>query len=137
MVALDRKTCSQAATVAICLPERRSTSMDRTRKANREGNEVTLQHQSRNESSLIEAVVEEKLAELQASIEQLKQTPKGLAELQRRVKAFGECPRMEAETSAQFYDKLRRWMDREAPPTKSPLHPPRQEGGCVPRHETG
>ena len=103
--------------------------MDRTRKATREGNEVTLQHQSRNESSLIEALVEEKLGELQASIEQLKQTPDGLTELQRRVKAFGECQRIEGETSAQFYDKLRRWMDREVLPTKSPLHPLRQDGG--------
>ena len=103
--------------------------MDRTRKATRDGNEVTLQHQSRNEMSLIAALVEERLAELQASIEQLKQTPAGPAELQRRVKAFGECQRIEGETSAQFYDKLRRWMDRDAPPTKSPLHPPRQDGG--------
>ena len=103
--------------------------MDRTRKATREGNEVTLQHRSRNESSAIEALVEEKLAELQAWIEQLKQTPAGLAELQRRVKAFGECQRIEGETSAQFYDKLRRWMDREVLPTKSPLHPPRQDSG--------
>jgi hypothetical protein len=67
------------------------------------------------------------VAELQASIEQLKQTPAGLAEPKRRVKAFGECQRIEDETSAQFYDKLRRWMDRELP-TKSPLHRPRQEG---------
>ena len=103
--------------------------MDRTRKATREGNEVTLQHQSRNEGSLIEALVEEKLAELQVSIKQLKQTAEGLEELQRRVKAFGDCKRIEGETSAQFYDKLRRWMDRELLPTKSPLHPPRQEGG--------
>lgn len=103
--------------------------MDRTRKATREDNEVTLQHQSRNESLQIAALVEEKLAELQASIEQLKQTPAGLAELQRRVKAFGECQRIEGETSARFYDKLRRWMDREVLPTKSPLHPPRQDSG--------
>ena len=103
--------------------------MDRTRKATREGNEVTLQHQSPNESSQIAALIEEKLGELQASIERLKQTPEGLAELQRRVKAFGECQRIEGETSAQFYDKLRRWMDREVLPTKLPLHPPRQAGG--------
>ena len=103
--------------------------MDRSRKANREGNEVTLQHKSRKEALQIEEVVEEKLAELQASIEQLKHTQEGLAELQRRVKAFGECQRIEGETSVQFYDKLRRWLDREILPTKSPLHPPRQVGG--------
>ena len=102
--------------------------MDRTRKTTRAGNEVTLQHQSRNENSPIEALVEETLAELQASIEQLKQTPKGLTELQRRVKTFGDCQRIEGQTTVQFYDKLRRWMDREAPSTKSPLHPPRQDG---------
>ncbi len=100
--------------------------MDRSRKANREGNEVTLQHKSRKEASLIEELVEENLAQLQASMEQLKQTPEGTAELQRRVKAFGECQRIEGETSGQFYDKLRRWLDREIPHTKSPLHPPRQ-----------
>jgi signal transduction histidine kinase len=100
--------------------------MDRSRKANREGNEVTLQHKSRQEASRIEEMVEENLAQLQASMEQLRQTPEGTAELQRRVKAFGECQRIEGETSGQFYDKLRRWLDREILPTKSPLHPPRQ-----------
>ena len=100
--------------------------MDRSRKANREGTEVTLQHKSRKEASLIEELVEEKLAQLQTSIEQLKQTPEGTAELQRRIKAFGECKRIDDETSGQFYDKLRRWLDREMPQTKSPLHHPRQ-----------
>ena len=100
--------------------------MDRSRKANREGNEVTLQHKSRPEALRIGELVEENLAQLQASIEQLKQTPEGTAELQRRVKAFGECKRIEGETSGQFYDKLRRWLDRDIPQIKSPLHPPRQ-----------
>jgi hypothetical protein len=100
--------------------------MDRSRKATREGNEVTLQHMSPKEALLIEELVEEKLAQLQASIEQLKQTPEGTAELQRRIKAFGECQRIQDETSGQFYDKLRRWLDRDIPQTKSPLHPPRQ-----------
>ena len=100
--------------------------MDRSRKATREGNEVTLQHMSPKEALLIEELVEEKLVGLQVSIEQLKQTPEGTAELQLRVKAFGECQRIEGETSGQFYDKLRRWLDRDIPLTKSPLHPPRQ-----------
>ena len=102
--------------------------MDRSRKANREGTEVTLQHKSRKEALLIAELVEEKLVQLQASIEQLKQTPEGIAELQRRVKAFGECSRLEGETSGEFYDKLRRWLEREIRQTKSPLHPPRQVG---------
>jgi type IV secretory pathway VirB4 component len=71
---------------------------------------------------LVEELVEEELANLQASIEQMKQTP----ELQRRIKAFGECQRTEDETSSQFYDKLRHWLNRDIPVTKSPLHPPRQ-----------
>lgn len=103
--------------------------MDRSRKANREGNEVTLQHKSRKEALLIEELVEEKLAQLLASIEQLKQTPEGMAELERRVKVFGECKRIEDETPGQFHDKLRRWLERDIPQTKSPLHPPRQVGG--------
>lgn len=100
--------------------------MDRSRKANREGNEVTLQHKSPKQAVLIEELVEEKLAELQATLEQLKQTPEGMAELERRTKAFGECTRVDGETSTQFYAKLCRWLDREIPQTKSPLHPPRQ-----------
>ena len=103
--------------------------MDRSRRANRERNEVTLQHKSRKEALRIERLVEEKLAELQASMEQLRQTPEGMAELKRRTKVFGECTRIEDETPGQFYDKLRRWLEREIPPTKSPLHPPRQVGG--------
>lgn len=100
--------------------------MDRSRKANREGNEVTLQHKSQKEALLIEELVEENLAQLQASIEQLQQTPEGTAELRRRVKAFGECKRIAGDTSGQFYDKLCRWLDKEMLQTKSPLHPPRQ-----------
>ena len=100
--------------------------MDRTRKATREGNEITLQHMSPKEAFLIEELVEDNLTQLLASVEQLKETPEGSAELQRRTKAFGECQRIEDETSRQYYDKLRRWLDQEIPQTKSPLHPPRQ-----------
>ena len=100
--------------------------MDRTRKATREGNEITLQHMSPKEAFLIEELVEDNLIQLLASVEQLKQSPEGSAELRRRTKAFGECQRTEDETSRQFYDKLRRWLDQEIPQTKSPLHPPRQ-----------
>ena len=100
--------------------------MDRGRKANRDVNETTLQHVSRGEALLVAELVEEKLVELQASIERLKQTPAGVAEFQRRAKAFGECQQTDGESSVQFYDKLRRWLDRDIPLTKSPLHPPRQ-----------
>lgn len=100
--------------------------MDRSRKATRAGNEATLQHQSRPEALRIEELDQENLTQLQAAMERLQQTAAGAAELQRRVKAFGECQRGEGETSGQFYAKLRRWLDREIPQTKLPLHPPRQ-----------
>jgi hypothetical protein len=102
--------------------------MDRTRKLNREINEATLQHVSKGEAELIAEIVEEKLAQLQASVEQLRQTPEGIAQLERREKAFGECRRTEEETSREFYDKLRHWLERDMPQTKFPLHPPRQNG---------
>lgn len=100
--------------------------MDRSRKANRTGNEETLQHQSVPETLRIEELVEEKLAELQAALAKLGQTPAGILERERRIKAFGICERTAEETSRQFHDKLRHWLDREIPQTKSPLHPPRQ-----------
>lgn len=102
--------------------------MDTSRKANREDDEITLQYKSRQEALLDEELVEEKLAELHASIEQLKQTPVEAAELQRRIKLFGECKRNEGETSGQFYARLSHWLDRDIPQTKSPLHAPRQTG---------
>jgi hypothetical protein len=101
---------------------RQEASVDRSRKATREGTEATLKHMSPKEALLIEELVEEKLAQLQASLEQLRGTP----EFQRRAKALSECQRTEDETSGQFYDRLRRWLERDIPPTKSPLHPPRQ-----------
>ncbi len=100
--------------------------MDITRKANREAQEETLQYRTRNEALLDEALIEEKLTQLLAFVGQLKQTPVGAAEIQRRVKLFGECKRSEGETSAEFYSKLRHWLDKSMPKTKSPLHPPRQ-----------
>jgi hypothetical protein len=102
--------------------------MDRTRKANREVNEATLQHVSQGEAERIAEIMEEKLAQLQSRVAELRQTSEGAAELERRAKAFGECLRSEEETSRQFYDKLRHWLERDIPQTKLPLHPPRQNG---------
>ena len=102
--------------------------MDQSRKANREDNEITLQYKSRQETRLDEEFTEDKLTELLASINQLDQTLPGADELQRRTKLFGECKRIEGETSGQFYVRLRHWLDREIPQTKSPLHAPRQTG---------
>ncbi len=102
--------------------------MDRSRKANSQANEVTLQHQSPAEALLLEEQYQEKLAQLEASIEQSKQTPAEAELLEKRNKHFGLCQRTENETSGQFYARLRVWLDRELPQTKSPLHPPRQTG---------
>ena len=100
--------------------------MDTSRKANREDNEKTLQYKSPNEALLDEELYEAKLAELLGVIGRLEQTPVEAAELQRRIKLFGECQRIEGETSGQFYARLRHWLDRKIPQTKSPLHAPRQ-----------
>jgi hypothetical protein len=100
--------------------------MDISRKANREAQEGTLQYRSRQEALLDEELSEEKLTQLLAFIAHLERTPEGADEIQRRAKLFGECKRSEGETSAEFYAKLRHWLDKSMPKTKSPLHPPRQ-----------
>jgi hypothetical protein len=102
--------------------------MDHSRKANRKDNEITLQYKTRQETLLDEELSEDKLTQLLASISQLEQTPQGTVEIQRRKKLFGECNRIEGETSGQFYVRLHQWLNREIPQTKSPLHPPRQTG---------
>ena len=102
--------------------------MDITRKATREGNETTLQYQSPQEALLVEGLNEDQLTQLLESISRLEQTPAGAAELQRRIKFFGDCKRIDGETSGQFYGRLRHWLDRDMPQTKSPLHAPRQTG---------
>ncbi|MGO9114047.1 MAG: hypothetical protein ACLP9L_32935 [Thermoguttaceae bacterium] len=102
--------------------------MDHSRKANREDNEKTLQYKSRQEAMLDEEFTEDKLKQLLASISQLDQTPPGAADLQRRTKLFGECKRIEGETSGQYYARLHHWLNQEIPQTKSPLHAPRQMG---------
>ena len=61
-------------------------------------------------------------------ISDLEQTPSGAAELQQRTNLFGECKRTEDETSGEFHGRLRHWLDRVIPQTKSPLHAPRQTG---------
>jgi hypothetical protein len=102
--------------------------MDTSRKANREDHEITLQYKSRQEALLVEELNQDKLTQLQAFVSRLEQTPPGAVELQRRIKLFGECHRIEGETSGQFYARLRHWLDRDVPQTKLPLHPPRQTG---------
>ncbi|WP_254511439.1 hypothetical protein [Anatilimnocola floriformis] len=100
--------------------------MDRTRKATREGNEITLQYQTAADSQLIEELVEEQLRSLQSALAALQLTPEGQALLQRRTKAFGDCERAAEESSRSYYQKLSRWLFQELPISKAPLHPPRQ-----------
>jgi hypothetical protein len=107
---------------------RRKCNMDASRKANREDNEITLQYTSQHEALLVEQVNDDKLKQLLESIGQLEQSPSGAAELERRIRLIGECQRSEGETSGEFYARLRHWLDREIPQTKSPLHAPRQNG---------
>src|SRR5687768_4726992 len=102
--------------------------MDRTRKANREDHEFTLQYRTQNEALHEAKLIEENLTQLQARVAQLEQTPEGIAELHRRTTRYGECKRLADENSAQFCDRLRVWLERELPQAKSPLHPPRQTG---------
>ena len=103
--------------------------MDKSRKANRGDNEITLQYKSQQEILLEAELYQDKLTQLLAAISQLDQTSLGAAELQQRRKLFGECKRIEGESSGQFYARLHHWLDREIPQTKSPLHAPRQTGG--------
>ena len=103
--------------------------MDMTRRANREAQEATLQYRSRQEALLDDELIEDKLAQLLMFLGKLEQTPEGAAEIQHRSKLFGECKRSEGETSAEFYAKLRHWLDRSIPQKKAPLHPPRQTEG--------
>jgi hypothetical protein len=100
--------------------------MDRSRKATRAGNEATFHYQSRQEGLLEEALIDDKLSQLQAFIAQLEQDPVGKAQLDRRTRLYGECKREPDQSPADFYARLHRWLQRDIPQTKSPLHPPRQ-----------
>ena len=111
--------------------------MDRTRKANREDHEVTLQYRTPNEVLHEAELNEQQLMQLPAKFAQLEQTPEGLAELQRRTSLYGECKRLDDETTAQFCQKLRVWLERYLPQTKSPLHPPRQTADKSPANAVG
>jgi hypothetical protein len=106
----------------------RRGSMDKSRKANRGDNDMTLQYKSQQEMLLEAELYKDKLTKLLAVISQLDQTSAGAAELQHRRRLFGECKRIEGETSGQFYARLHHWLDREIPQAKSPLHAPRQTG---------
>ena len=94
--------------------------MDISQKAIREGRESILQLQTKQRTLSVKELNEEKLGNLLAFISQLGQTPPGAAELQRRTSLFGECNRLEGETSGLYHGRLRHWLDREMPQAKSP-----------------
>ena len=96
------------------------------RKTNRDDDEIILQYPTRQETLLVDEVVEQKLTQLRSFIWRLEQTPSGAAEIRRRINLFGECKRSEGENSGQFYARLRYWLDKDLPETKSSLHASRQ-----------
>jgi len=87
--------------------------MNPSRKSKREDLEVILQYRSSQQNLLVEERMEEKLTQLQAFVGQLTATPHGRTELENRTKRFGDCQRIEGETSGQFYSRLRQWLDRD------------------------
>ena len=100
--------------------------MDRSRKENRESREKTFQYKSQQEVLLDAELAEDKLAQLMAFVRELEHAREGNADVQRRIKLFGECKRSDGESSVDFYAKLHHWLHRDIPQTRSPLHPPRQ-----------
>jgi hypothetical protein len=100
--------------------------MDSTRKSHQEAPEATLQYKSRQESLLDDELTQAKLTRLLIFLGQLEGTSEGTAEVKHRIKSFGTCKRDHGETSAEFYAKLRHWLDRDMPPEKSPLRALRQ-----------
>ena len=94
--------------------------MDISQKAIREGHESILQLQAKRRTLSEKELNEEKLGNLLAFISQLGQTPPGAAELQSRTCLFGECNRLEGETTGRYHGRLRHWLDREMPQAKSP-----------------
>jgi hypothetical protein len=100
--------------------------MDRSRKATRERTEATLALLTPHEQVLLEERATEDLSRLLAGLDALGQTPAGATEIERRTRAFGSCQRLPEETAVVFHGRLRQWSEREIPPTKMPLHPPRQ-----------
>lgn len=96
--------------------------MTTARKANRGDHEKTKQQKTRPETQPADEPRADKLSQLLEFINRLEQTPPGSAELQRRIELFGECKRNEGETAGQFYARLRHWLDRDIPQTKSSRH---------------
>ena len=93
--------------------------MAASRRIDREGQEITLQHKTRQQTLSREELDEFKLTHLLEFIKQLEQSPAGLADIRCRTRLFGECIRFEGETTSRFHGRLRFWLDRNLPQTKS------------------
>lgn len=116
--ALAMITCDAAPDNAhLC--DNRNTNMSTSRPADRAGREITQQHKTRQATLSREQLDEFKLTHLLEFIEQLEQTPAGLADIRRRTRLFGECIRFEGETTGRFHGRLRFWLDRNLPQTQS------------------
>jgi hypothetical protein len=90
-----------------------SKSMHRYRKPNVEDLAAARQARIRQQNLPPTEQIKEKLADLQKFILQLAHTPHGLADLQQRVRMFGECKQVPGESDRDFYGKLRRWLERD------------------------
>jgi hypothetical protein len=95
-------------------------------KSIREANELTLQYRNRQSTMLVDELIDDKLMQLLAFINRLKETTSGTAELRGRIKIFGECKRLDGENSGLFYGRLRYWLDRDTPKAKSLRLAPRR-----------
>jgi hypothetical protein len=95
--------------------------MDVSRNANREVEALTLQYQSRQVPLLGEELDENKVRQTMVFMSWLEQTPLGTAELQRRIKLFGDCQRIGGETSGHFNARQCHWLERALPKSKSPF----------------
>ena len=101
--------------------------MNPSRKSKRDDLEAMLQYGSWQQTLLVDERIEEKLAQLQVFVGQLTATPHGRAELECRTKRFGDCQRIETETSGQYYSKLRHWLDRDIEPSRPRQHSSRTD----------
>ena len=93
--------------------------MDLRRKTTPEQNEPAISARSQADTRPVDEINDEKLTKLLTFLSSLQRTPPGAAEVERRTQLYGECKRSESESSAQFYARLRHWLDRDLPQPQS------------------
>lgn len=103
--------------------------MEKSQKPEPDDGGAIFEYETRPKELHHQDLTEEKLAQLLEFIGELQQHPEGAAELKLRINRYGKCDRMEGETTAQFYGRLRSWLDKDLPLTKSSRHAP-SENGC-------